>query len=637
MADSTIYNTTRSGGIVVKPQSDATEAGLQEGVLERLPELSLKIKDIELAGNIDRALELGRPLHDDVKKIQDQNEDYWLGFHVKRRFADTRKIRPVENRQFFSLETMVPIVTDRPPEPVVFSQDRDVEFARSLEKVLVGKYQEDETEVKLSTVVRLWALNRIGVLKLVFDIDTFDFKTVVVRPQRLVIANQGTSEGDLPYIGELVEEPYGDIIKKFPKRRGDIERFVMLRSAGVFGGRNVPMDTPIKYWEFWTNEFVAWKLGSIILDKAPNPLYDFDNPDNNFLKHPIKPYFFLNQILTLGKTAYDDTTFSEQTKGIQDGINKINWAISDDLADRGVTVLSGDGISKSQAQKYRGESNERIWISRGQPSQVVDRIPPKVVSPSALAFKQDLANKSDDIWGTHGTIRGERGPTETATGRQLLKESDTGRTQPVSRALHHMMRRVYEAEIQVIKLYWGEEKMVAYLDPNSGLSELIKFSSASVREMMKVVVRPGSMLPQDKFVMRNEALELAGMGKIDDESLYERLGWPKPTEAAKRLYLFKQVEAGTLPADVLFPGVQEEIGRALAQSQQVGQRIATPEPNDEDETEGEAGLAGVGGQPIPGQTPGEIQAGVAAQAQPPDMASPDALSAALQRDLTAIR
>jgi len=239
------------------------------------------------------------------------------------------------------------------------------------------------------------------------------------------------------------------------------------------------------------------------------------------------------------------------------------------------------------------------------------------------------------MWGTHGTTRGERGQTETATGRQLLKEGDTGRTQPISRALHHMCRRIYEAEIQVIKLYWDEEKMVPYVDPNSGLSELIKFSAAGVRERMKVVVRPGTMLPLDKYVMRNEALELAGMGKIDDETLYQRLGWAKPTEAAKKLYLFKQVEAGVLPADVLFPGLQEEIGRALAQSQQIGQRmIQQPDPNSMDEIVGEGNA---GGQPIPGANGEDLQANVAAQAQPPTPQSPGDLSAILQRDLAAVR
>ena len=178
--------------------------------------------------------------------------------------------------------------------------------------------------------------------------------------------------------------------------------------------------------------------------------------------------------------------------------------------------------------------------------------------------------------------------------------------------------------LQVMKLYWDEEQFTSYVDPKGGLEELIKFSSRSVTEGMKMRVVPQSMLPLDKFVMRNEALELSGQDKIDDESLFEKLGWPKPQESAKKLYLWQQVQQGLLPADVLYPGIQEEIGAALSQSRKVGERQAS-EPNVQDDTQGEDPLAqggqdaaGIAGAPPPGQ-----------EAQP----SPADLASALQANL----
>ncbi len=622
MPDGTISNSPFNTVPSVKhvaSQADEVESGLKEGVIETLPELSLDIDETELAQNIDKALNAAHSLHDDIKRVQDVNENYWLGHQVKRRYSEGRKVRPIENRQFFSLETLIPLTTDRPPEPVVFSEDKDVSFARAAEKVLVGKYQEDDTEAVFGEAVRHWGLSRLGVIKVVYDVETNDFKTINVRAQRLVLANRGVKSTDIPYIGELVEDTYADLIEKFPKKEEEINNFVFARAQVA---EQIHPDTPITYWEFWTNEFVAWKLGDSILDSAVNPLYDFENPDMNFLAHPRKPYFFLNRILSLGKTGYDDTSYSEQTKGVQDAINKINFAVTDDLADRGTLVMSGDGISKANARKYSGGTNERLWVSKGRPGDVVDRLASKQINPATLAYKQDLANTSDDIWGTHGTTRGERGQSETATGRQLLKEGDTGRTQPISKALHRMAREVYEMQLQIIKLYWDEEKLTPFTDQKGGLSELIKFSGRSIKEGMRLRIVPGSMLPLDKFVQRNEAMELAGQGKIDDASLYEKLGWPKPLEAAKKLYLWQRVQEGALPPDVIYPGITQEIGQAMAQSDQVAQRMAG-EPNVQDEVEGEEGG-------VVDQAQGVVDG---AQAEQPN---PDELAATLQENLAAI-
>ena len=555
----------------VETPSDVVEEGLKEGLSgDRLPELSLDIDDGTLARNINTSIASGNQLHDDVKNVQDLNEDYYLGKQTDASVTTSKKkVRTIENRIFFSLESLVPVVTDRPPEPLVFSDDEDYEFARNLERVLIGKYQDEDMEDTFRVVVRHWSLYKLGATKLVHDTVENDFKVVFARPQRLIFDPRGTDEINSRFIAELVEETLEEVMTKYDEKREEIAQYINMQNNGL----PVVSETPLNYWEFWTNEFVAWKLGDIILDKGKNPFWDWDNQQNNFIKRPIKPYFLMHRMFTLGKSVYDDTSLVEQAKTIQDGINKTHWAISDDLADRGTIVGSQEGIAKDELGKYRGETGEKISIEKGNWRDMIGRLEPKQVSPYAIPYKQELSFQSDNVIGSHATLRGERQGAETFSGRALLKESDTGRAAPISKILDKMAKRLYNAIVQYIKLYYTEDNFVPYVG-SDGATELLRIKSADIKQGMKIQVRPGSTLPLDKFVQRNEAMELANMGQIDPITLFEKLGWPKPVESAKRVFLFEQVKNGAIPPDILFPGITQEIQQKMAESQEAGQSVA---------------------------------------------------------------
>lgn len=579
---------TTEGSASFNPPTDNVESALSEQLGARLPELSVDISDEELAKNITQAIGDSMPLHNEIKSIQDGNEKYYLGDQLNGKGFSTRnEVRVVENRQFMSPETLIPIMTTEVPQPIVFTDKKNAEFGRSLEKVLMGMYQDLDTAISVATAVRHWMLYRLGVLKLVVDEDGM-WDVVAVRPQRLVVGTIGVRECDVPFIAELVDTTVGEMVKRFPEKKTDILSYY---TGLLQGGLEPDENTPTYYWEFHTNEFVAMKLGtSIILEKASNPLFDFDNKKANFVTKPFKPYFFINRIFSLGKTVYDDTSMAEQSKSLQDGINEAHEGIMADLSDRGAVIGSGEAISKEELKKFRGAKGEKIWIERGRPSDAITRLQPKVVTAAALAYQQRLADRSDDIWGTHGTSRGERGASETARGRIILKQGDTGRASPVSRVLDSCMRRLFQAQVQVIKLLWDEPKDIPYLD-QAGMAELIKFGAENVPDDAKLQVKEGSALPRDHETEREEALELAKAGKISDEDLFEKLGYDHPQDAAKRVYLYKQVELGKLPPDVIFPGITQEIQRAMAESQEAGQSVAN--------VDGAGGVAPTVEQPSP--------------------------------------
>lgn len=562
------------------PPSDDIESSLAEGLYGTdVPSLDLDVDEKDLAQDITKAIQSGMALHEEMKPIQDLNEQYYLGQQLDTSMLSAnKKVRVIENRAWLSSETLIPVVTTAVPQPIVFAPQDEADFAKNLEKVLMGVYQDQETNITFNIGVRHWMNYRLGVIKMVVDADTGMWETVVVRPQRLVVGTHGITEQELPFIAELVDCTYKELLERFPDKEEKITDFLMRKMEGLEPGE----DTPVYYWEYHTNEAFACKLGDIILDSGKNPLYDFDEISRNFVKEPFKPYFFINRIFSLGKTVYDDTTMIEQNKSIQDGINKTHWGIMSDLSDRGVVIGSGEVIGKEEFSKYRGEEGEKIWIEKGRPLEGIGRLQPKTVSAAALAYQERLAARSDDIFGTHATSRGHREGQETARGRFMLKQSDERRTAPISKVLDSTARRLFQAQVQVIKILWDEPKDIPFLD-SRGMAEIVAFSSNDVPEKSAIMVREGTMIPEDKETKRDEALQLAGFGpdRIDNLTLFERLGYDDPQEAAKRIYLYQQVTAGNMPPDVLFPGITKEVEEAMQeqQSQGQGQDPSLEDPN----------------------------------------------------------
>jgi hypothetical protein len=551
-------------------KEDITKESSIEGSQDLLGDYSLNLSDAELSQVIDDSIASGMTYHDKLVQIQDKNEKYWKGeqeIGEEMFFDDEEHCKPVENRIFLSLETLIPIVTNRTPEPVLFTDSDNKEQVDALGKILVGKFEEDFTRTEIRLAVRHWALYRLGILKLCYDVEQEDFTTKCVRPQRLVFDASGCTIHEMRYMGEMVQEPLKEVLTKFPKKKNDI-----LIELGLKGDAT-DLSTQVNYWEFWTNEMVVWKLGDIILEKSLNPFWDYDNEENNFIRRPTKPYAELNRVFSLGTGIYDDTSLAEQTLKVQEGIDHIYKNLFEDLDDRGSMVATGDGISKEEFEKVRNGSGDKIWFGSGvDVRQTFQRLAPKEVNPLSLSLKQELSQQSDNIMGTHGTSRGEQGVGETYRGRQLLKDQDTGRTQPVSDSIERMMTRVYSLWVQAIKVLWTDEKIVSYTD-DKGAQELVAFKGSMVQPGLKLRIKPGSLLPKDKFLERNEALELLPSGKIDDETLYEKLGDPNPKETAKKAYMQNAVISGQIMqpgfldmSELLYPGIKQEVISQLQES-----------------------------------------------------------------------
>src|SRR3990167_2992786 len=160
-----------------------------EGIVsEKRPELSLEMKDediLKLTKKWQRKWN-DSPERSDWLKQGEENEKYWLGKHFNKSQLDST--RPImDNAIFEALETYLPQVTRRNPEPVVqlHSSEKRNEYeedpqGRKIKEDFVVKVKnrladiadENVIRLKLKKTARHWALFLIGTIKVGWNLDT---------------------------------------------------------------------------------------------------------------------------------------------------------------------------------------------------------------------------------------------------------------------------------------------------------------------------------------------------------------------------------------------------------------------------------------------------------------------------------
>ena len=550
-----------------------TNEKTQEGKGESVDELYLEMEDLELCTLIDKRIESVREENANLERVGNENENYWLGKQIDRKKLRDFKSRIVENVIFQSIETVVPIITSRTPEPVVQSAqptEPSMKLSKQIQKVLMHKFDRDKLKGKFQMIARLHQLNRIGILKYRYDQETDDIVTEYVRKQNVILDKHGE------WVAEFLEEPISEILKKFPDKTNEIIKEFGLRAEFDREGNYDPttldskaLATKVKYIEFWTADYVCWKYKRTVFGKMKNPNFDYRGVEKeiadengqvvntelyfyNYFDKPKIPYIFLNAF-NLGKTIWDDTSLTEQGIPLQDAINKRLRQIDDNASDNGVLMGSGDYITKEELAKYVGDPEDKLWTEHGNPAEGISRLAPK--QQPAYVYDSYLGLKSsvDNVLGVHSTTRGERQGKETLGGRQILREADFGRIDLLVRGLEQVADELYKAWVHMMKVYFTQAHYERILG-KEGAQEVIEYSRDSIEDGIEISVKEGSTLPVDKVSQRAEALELAQMGQIDPITLFEKLDWPDPRESAKRFFLWK-----TKPM-ALFPELAEQLG-----------------------------------------------------------------------------
>jgi len=569
--------------------SDDTSQGV---VSDLLPELTLNMDDSELLTLATKWKKRYESYTQEkgISEKQEENKRYWLGKHGEKADDQVKGLRPVqENRIFTDVETFLPIATRQNPEPLVSGGDSEAGQLLSDKVAKMLAYQADIQKLKLKVkkATRHWMIYLIGVCKFGWDNVKNDLSTRVILPSKIILDPDSTIDEEGysgTYIGEYKEDTAANLQAMFPKVKDDITKLTEKNKG-----------TKIRYIEWWTHEYVFWSLDEkLVLDKMKNPHWNYEDEIiekdlygqplygedgkprvrkvqlRNHFNHPRMPYSFLG-VFSTGEQPHDENSLIQQNIPVQNQLNNRLKQIDKNVNEMNAgAVVSGKYCNQEEAQQVANaiKSGKTGWIPDGDVNQAYRRDSGVSLPADVYNSVQDLRSQMDNLFGIHGTTRGERSGPETLGGRILMKSSDVDRISFVSDYIEQFVDDIYNYWTQLMYVYYTEEHVAHVLGSESAMEYVrlrheefnqtveVKKTNGEVQSepiSLLVSVREGSLIPKDPIVRRNEAVELFKMGALDPITMFENLDYPNPREAAKKLWMWKNAP------EKLFPELAEEL------------------------------------------------------------------------------
>lgn len=611
------------GANINKRKGDGPAQETAEGVVgPRLPELELDMDEVKLTQLSDT---WEKSWNDsDVKakweQMGDENERYWVGDHYNRPELDkTRAIK--DNAIFEGLETYLPQVTRRNPEAMVSlasgvdQSQPNQDYAHAIQTELGEIADSTKLRLKLKGAARHWSIRLVGALKFGWDLDSDGPAIKTIRPPKLILDPDATVDED-GYTGERIGEhrklPAWKIIaliKKDPKSAANIKYIEDELTHGDTA-------TEIGFIEWWTADYMFWKLGSRVLLKRKNPHWNYDVEPEQTTAEPISstgengqgipvqapapeaqatpelpqgapalpqlpgqpqapqpqapqktvgvnhfktrkmPYLLLS-IYNLGKQPVDITSNIGQNLSNQDLINKRIRQIDKnaDTANNGMVVsLERAGLTKDQASGVTRalRNGGVVAIPAGAPQEAIYKPPMSELPMYVYNQLVDTRNRVRDIWGTRGSSPAGIQSEKTVRGKIITQGLDTDR---IGGGISEYLEQLADDAYNWIVqlLYVYDDRFVE------------QWAGGLVPPKIKISVKEGSLLPKDSTTIANQAQSLAEAGKMAIMDMYKRLDYPNPEELAANVWL----EANA--PEVLFANdkrVQQVIQQRQAAAQQ---------------------------------------------------------------------
>ena len=545
------------GRKINKASGETTNETEQGVVSEKLPELKLDMENSALADLTQSWESIWNKSDVKAKWItqSEDNEKYWLGNHFNRPDGVTKNRPIADNAIFESLETYLPKITRRNPEPMVALAQSEVseneqetkakeEFTKDLQKELGDIADELKLRLKLKKSARHWAIYLVGAAKLGWDMNR-DMPTVkIVRAKKLILDPDATVDEDGytgEYIGEYRKLQAGIMIKML-EGIGAEENAVKLIKDLV----KADFGTEIQFIEWWTDQYMCWTIGKEVLLKKKNPHWNYDSqtpgesevdeygneqmgePQDvvgvNHFPVPKIPFLLLS-VFNLGKQPVDDTSLIGQNLSNQDRINKrgkqidkaadgMNGGVVVSLARSGLTQQQAKGVTK--ALKDGGV----VAIPDGTPDEAIKRMVSPGLPNDVYNDLVDTRRRLSDIFGTSGLSPSGVSKEKTVRGKYQVENMDTDRIGGgITEYLEQFADDIYNWFVQLLYVYDD------------------KYVGIQTKPKVVISVKEGSLLPKDSTTLANQAIELAGAGKMSVIDLYKKLDYSNPEELAANVWL----------------------------------------------------------------------------------------------------
>lgn len=260
-----------------------TDDETTEGVVgDLLPELELTMDEAEMVKLSDSWEKTWDSSDVKTKFVEqgDANEDYWKGKQYDQPGIDTRRSL-VDNAIFEGLETYLPQVTRRNPDPMVVlaaEEDQDSkpnqQYVQALQHELADVADDLTMRLKMKAAARHKELYLLGVVKYSWDIDKDKPMMKIVRPRKIILDPDATVDED-GYTGSRIGEYRKLSASKLIKYTAVMPNATEIE-AYITAEAKQELATELQFIEWWTNDYYFWKMGDKILLKRKNPHWNYD-------------------------------------------------------------------------------------------------------------------------------------------------------------------------------------------------------------------------------------------------------------------------------------------------------------------------------------------------------------------------
>jgi hypothetical protein len=569
-----------------KENQQETEEGV---VSEQNQELTVKLKNDDILALTRKWIKTWdeSEVKNDWLEQSKVNEEYWRGKqHDMPKASQKRPL--VDNVIFESLETYLPQVTRRNPDPMVMLSRKEQQtaenlaFASNLQKELGEIADEQVLRLKLKKLARHWAIYLLGAIVPGWDIEK-DMPTAnVVRPQKLILDPTATVDEDGytgDYFGRYEELPASQILEILEEANAQEGAMKKIKELAKDKDGNEALATEIRFIEWWTKDYMCWTIGweqVLLKEKFLHWNYEIEEeveygeddeleldqetgeiipkmktvqPDNHFENRRL-PIVLLS-VFNLGKQPIDETSLIGQNLSNQDLINKRNRQIdknADSMNGGMVVSLERSGLTKDQAKGVT-EALRRggtITIPTGSVQEAITRMSASSLPGDVYNQLVDTRTRVRDIFGTRGSSAAGLSSEDTVRGKIQNRMLDTDRIGGgVSEYLEQIADQIYNWYVQLLYVY--DDRYIMGPKPK-----------------VRISVKEGSLLPKDSLTMANQAIELAGQNRMSLLDLYKALDYPNPEEMAANVWL----EANA--PDMLLSGDEriKQVMQRMAESKQ---------------------------------------------------------------------
>lgn len=564
-----IFNSVRGAMGLFSNVNKARKSDEGDESYPLIPEFESKMSDDEIIKLTSQWKDESDIYLKDILQQQKDNYNYWIGKHFNELQTAGVKKPLVDNLIFEAIETFLPIATRANPQAIVTANGTPEgdKIAKTVIKALEDEANRQHLRMILKGVARDWILNLIGAAEISWDTNAQEIKTTKLRPRQLIIDPNAEIDVCGYYFGEYLgikkKTSSGKLIKMFPKSKSVIETI----SQGALG-------TKLNYTLWWTASDVFFTLEGHVLGKFKNPHWNYSGDTDvtdpitgavrqehvdgqNHFPKPMIPVVFLT-VFNEGKRPHDDTSIVQQNISLQDLINRRYQQIDRNVdAQNNGVVLSGKSFTKEQAaeaatQLSRGNP---LWVPEGDIGTAYKRDQAPALPGDVFKQLTDARNELRNIFGTAGSNAQSLNSQDTVRGKIMVNQMDSTRIGGgVTEYIEKFAQAIYNWYVQMMYVYYTEEHSFSVVGAKA--TELMSIKNTDLNLKLRITVKDGSLIPKDPLTKRNEAIDLWGAGAIAPIPFYEAMDYPNPYESAKELVLWKMIEKGAIPPEVMFPDLQ---------------------------------------------------------------------------------